>query len=330
MRTHGERTAEVRRRLLERITDGSLGPGSRFLSNRAIADRFGVSYQTADALVRGLCEEGWLVRRPSSGTYLPGSVVAFRGAALHFPERAKRPGSFGDRLRQGLLRRFAREGIETVSGEGLSEEDGAAWFPLMLDRPDMLALCVAARGRGLVLNDRPPSGLDSVLLDSVSVDDFSGGVCAGQIVARELGPVHPCCVVGGPFGDRRGEDRRRGFQSVVPGRFVRAGWFAEDGYRVADEVLSPSPQSVFCANDRLAEGLLRRVGELGRKPPLIVGFDDAPVAASLDLTTIAIPWAELADTAVAVVRSRLADARTAAIHHVVAPRPIFRRSSRCP
>jgi DNA-binding GntR family transcriptional regulator len=59
--------------LLAGIQSASSHPGRKFMSNRAIARRYKISYQTADLLVRELAGEGLLDRRPASGTYITGA-----------------------------------------------------------------------------------------------------------------------------------------------------------------------------------------------------------------------------------------------------------------
>ena len=66
-------------------------------------------------------------------------------------------------------------------------------------------------------------------------------------------------------------------------------WFYEDGLKAALPLLAKKPEVVFCANDRLAQALLDAVGKSGGSIPKIIGFDDAPVAEQLNLTTIAMP-----------------------------------------
>src|SRR5690606_31690307 len=97
-RPRSEKVKQVKARLVARIHDGLHRPGDRFMSNRAIAEQFQISYQTADRLVRELCDEGLLVRRAQSGTYLPGERATRVGAQLVFHRRARRMGSFGARL----------------------------------------------------------------------------------------------------------------------------------------------------------------------------------------------------------------------------------------
>jgi DNA-binding LacI/PurR family transcriptional regulator len=104
------------------------------------------------------------------------------------------------------------------------------------------------------------------------------------------------------------------------------GWFVEHGLAHANEVLSRRPDGVFCCNDRLAEALIRSLPPLEAvSRPMIIGFDDAPIAAALQLNTIAIPWDELVSAAVKMIKTRLSGDRSAAIHQVVAPQPVRRQ-----
>jgi DNA-binding LacI/PurR family transcriptional regulator len=68
----------------------------------------------------------------------------------------------------------------------------------------------------------------------------------------------------------------------------------EDGAAGAATVLAtkPRPTALLCLSDRLAAGALRVAGQLGLRVPddvSIAGFDDAPPAADLGLTTIRQP-----------------------------------------
>src|SRR5205823_3700733 len=87
-------------------------PGDRFLSNRAVAEQFDLSYQTADRLIRELVNEGLLQRRAASGTYVPGQRVEIQGVQLIFHRRAKRKASFGARLLRELTERLGRERVD--------------------------------------------------------------------------------------------------------------------------------------------------------------------------------------------------------------------------
>ncbi|MBV8915926.1 MAG: LacI family DNA-binding transcriptional regulator [Acetobacteraceae bacterium] len=56
--------------------------------------------------------------------------------------------------------------------------------------------------------------------------------------------------------------------------------------------MTPRPTALLCLSDRLAEGALRAAARLGLRVPedlSVTGFDDAPSAAALGLTTISQP-----------------------------------------
>jgi DNA-binding LacI/PurR family transcriptional regulator len=68
-------------------------------------------------------------------------------------------------------------------------------------------------------------------------------------------------------------------------------------------------------------------GKKGRSAGLrVIGFDDAPVAEQLDLTTISIPWDELAKNVVEVAQKRISGDTSTAITRILAPRPVMRGS----
>ncbi|MFA7235649.1 MAG: GntR family transcriptional regulator, partial [Phycisphaeraceae bacterium] len=89
-RPRSEHVAVVKQKLAARLNDGLHRPGSRFMSNRAIAEQFGVSYQTAHRLACELEAEGLLERRPFAGTFVAGRRRGYRGVHLIFNARAGR------------------------------------------------------------------------------------------------------------------------------------------------------------------------------------------------------------------------------------------------
>jgi LacI family transcriptional regulator len=165
------------------------------------------------------------------------------------------------------------------------------------------------RGTPVVLLDRPGSAGQC----SVAVDDRRGGEIAVSHLL-ELGHRR-IALVNGPVAIRQCADRRRGAlraveragldpaavlaEVTVPAMNARAGAAA------ADELLSvgPSgaagrPTAVFCTNDMLALGLLRRLGQAGVAVPgdlAVVGYDDIEFAAdaAVPLTSVRQPKYQL-------------------------------------
>ena len=310
------------------LREGMYRPGDRFLSARELASIYEVSYETAHVLLDELCGEGLVERRAASGTYIPGGLTILDGVQLLFSSRAQRPQSFGARLLADLTRRLDRERIRyEVTWAGPRSHVAGERFPVLWEAGVALQNCLKNRRAALLLNDRPPPGLDAGNLDSVSIDDYWGGVCAAQLLLRGLDAQARIAVLTGPESDSRSCQRRDGFRSLArAARVVSAGsWFYEDGLRVAGEAMRLGRDGLFCANDRLAEAVLAHCQEQNVACPRLVGFDDAPIAAALNLTTIAIPWEEMIAEAVETIRRRLAGDVSAARQRIVTPRPVLRR-----
>jgi DNA-binding Lrp family transcriptional regulator len=316
---------EVKARLVQRLREGFYRPGDRFLSNRAVSAKFNISYQTAHRLIAELESDGLLERRAASGSYVPGERTAYAGVQIVFHPRAKRPGSFGERLLKELL---ARLGAERIAARVSWSERGIALaaneFPIIWESSDALRACVKQQRAALLLNERPPPGLDAVHIDSISEDDFSGGVCAAQLLQRNTHGTS-YAVLAGPEDDERSNRRAAGFQSLLRASVYHAqSWFFEDGLRIAGSVVARGKSGIFCCNDRLAEAVIEWCRAHERPRPPIVGFDDAPIAEQLQLTTIAIPWVELVQAAAATVRKRLGGDASTATHQILMPRPVLR------
>lgn len=325
-RQRSNRVDEIKSKVRTRLREGLYRPGDRFLSTRDLATHFGVSYQTAHVLMDELCTEGLLERRAASGTFIPGGPLRPIGAALCFSPRAQRPNSFGARLLDGLTRRLDRDGVPWRLHD-LDAPLPPDRHPVLWEAPELPARCAEARRSILLLNDRPPPGLQAAFIDSISIDDFSGGVSAGQLLRLREGEGDAYAVLTGPADDARSQARRDGYLSVVPHAAVveAQSWFLEDGLKAAGEAARLGRDGLFCCNDRLAEAVILHCRERGLPRPPLVGFDDAPVAEQLDLTTIAIPWEELIADAVEILKRRLAGDATASRQLIVTPRPVIRR-----
>ncbi len=321
---------EAKERIIGRLREGFHRPGQRFLSNRAVAQTHGLSYQTAHRLMTELQAEGWLVRAPGSGSYVPGPAHELRGVALVFHARAKRQGSFGAQLLSVV--REALRGVAIDCTVALAETTSplppADQLPVFWESPELAAALGPLQRFAVLLNDRPPPGLGATVVDSFSVDDYSGGAAAAQILTARSGRRRRFAVLAGPAKDVRSGERVRGFLDHAPKcEVVSAGpWFAEEAGPAARRVARGGFDAVFCCNDRLAAALLAAGTELGLPRPAVVGFDDAPVSESLDLTTIAIPWERFAEGIIEVARRRLAGDTTSASQRIFAPHPVMRRS----
>jgi DNA-binding LacI/PurR family transcriptional regulator len=179
----------------------------------------------------------------------------------------------------------------------------------------------------LILNDRPAPGLRSSYLDSISADDYSGGAMAAELLLDRGFKPRQMALLGGPQRDRRSQSRILGFLSVVRKVSVTyaESWYYEEGCRMASRVLREKPAGVFCANDRLAAAVQDVARErLGEKAPDLVGYDNAPIALVRGLTTIGIPWEEMALGAAAIACARIKGDTSPARAQIFAPRPVLR------
>lgn len=328
-RPRSARVAQVKAALVARLQDGLVRPGERFLSTRAVAQRFGVSYETAHRLLGELTQEGRLCRRAASGSYVPGKPEILRGVQFVFHERAKRNDSFGAHL-LGLLRTALRQsGIATVQSWASAASVPrlrADHYPIAWECRTAVQEAARARKFALCLNDNPPPGLSGGFVDAITTDDFSGGACAAELLKARTGTTTGLTAIAGPAADLRSQKRIAGFLSHAENARVEwaESWYVEAGRPCAATALTLSPAGIFACNDRLAQAVIEVCREQGRNPPHLVGFDDAPVAERLGLTTVGIPWSALIEQAVELITRRLEGTRAPAKLVCLSHEPVLR------
>ncbi len=108
------------------------------------------------------------------------------------------------------------------------------------------------------------------------------------------------------------------------------------GYQLAAQLMAGDapPDAIVTCNDNVAVGAYRAIRELGLRIPddvAVASFNDISVAQFLDppLSTVHLPAEEIGETAVELLRERIAG-RTLAKHITIANRIIWRRSTRAP
>jgi DNA-binding transcriptional regulator YhcF (GntR family) len=328
-RPRSSHVLDVKAALTARLRSDFAHPGGRFLSTRAVAQRFAVSYQTAHRLLVELQEEGLLRREAASGSYVPGKRSALRGVQLIFHPRAKRKGSFGAHLLEQLESALRGQGIEFVRSwpdEGAAPRRRAEYYPVAWECRAAVQEAANERVFALSLNDRPPAGLGGTYVDAVTTDDFSGGACAAELLKERTGRAGGFAVLAGPADDVRSVQRLAGFRAHADVSLAVSAesWFVEAGLKKAAQILATKPAGIFAANDRLAEAVITFCGERGVTRPPLVGFDNAPVAERLRLTTIGIPWATMVTQAVHLIAERLEGSTASARLISLAHEPVVR------
>jgi DNA-binding LacI/PurR family transcriptional regulator len=191
----------------------------------------------------------------------------------------------------------------------------------------MKTLCEQGR-YGLFVGGIPPFAFRSDRIDAVALDNQYGGVCAARVLRDSLGPRKRLAVFASRKGDIQNDLRVGGFLFREPhARVVDAGgWLTEHGRKAAPELLRLGTDGVFCCNDSLAAALLEHCRRHRLVPPRVVGFDDAPVAEEMNLTTIATPWKGMARLVAEITSRRLAGDTGPAACHILSVRPVFRLS----
>ncbi|MDZ8275012.1 LacI family DNA-binding transcriptional regulator [Microbacterium aquimaris] len=139
----------------------------------------------------------------------------------------------------------------------------------------------------------------------------------------------------GPAGSFAAAERERGWRAALVASGlevvepVRGAWTSTTGYRAAAEI-DDEATAVFCANDQMALGILRGLGERGVDVPgrvSVVGFDDVADARDYrpPLTTVRQDFDALGEAAVAA----LADG-AGGVAAVIPTRLIERKSTASP
>ncbi len=164
------------------------------------------------------------------------------------------------------------------------------------------------RGIPFVLLDSPALELESCW---VAVDDVRGGYLAiSCLIERGHRRI---ALLNGPEEIRQCADRLAGARSAMeeagldPDQLVVLSLglqTAQEGDKVAERLLDiePRPTAVFCVNDLVALGVLRRLRQAGVEVPgdmAVVGYDDIDVASIVkpELTSIRQPKYELGKVA---------------------------------
>jgi len=326
-RSRSDKVAVLKAKLIARLSDGFHRPGDRFFSNRDVASGHGVSYQTAHRVISELEAEGYLKRRAASGTYIAGKPNRLTRVKLCFNRRAALAGTFGSHLLQCLKRELLKAGIHPkVHWADTPVASSPEVLPVLWEAPKMVRQFLGTRHYALLLNDRPPSGLEGAFMDAVATDDFSAGVCAAQVLMARNSKGRKFSVIAGPPDDNRSNDRVAGFLSRLPRarKFAADDWFGRRVPEIFHQALRAGQDGVFCVNDHIAAVFLEHCQNESITPPPVVGHDNTPNAERLHLTTIGIPWDEIAAVALELIQSRLNGYSGVARQVILAQRPVFR------
>jgi len=141
-------------------------------------------------------------------------------------------------------------------------------------------------------------------IPSVVIDDVDG---AHSLVEYLLHLGHRRIgVITGKDGSAHAAKRLIGYQSALfqnqilydPELILPGDWTADSGYKQTETLLNMGVTAIFCMNDHMAEGAVRKAREKGLSVPedvSIVGYDDREWANMMTpaLTTVQLPLHEI-------------------------------------
>lgn len=353
--------AHIVRQLRDEL--GRMGPGARFASENQLAVRFGVSRPTAARALRELHDAGLVERRVGSGTFVlapSGTASAAAPVTIGLILAGLGATEVWDPIARHITTAASALGVSVVVGPEHSPRDevsavtaqadwmlergisGVLFAPLenVVDRErENLAICSRFRSAGIpvVLLDRDvvefPGRSDN---DVVGMDDVRAGAMVGDhLIDRGLRraiflshPNHPATTDLRSAGCRWALARGG---ATVPNTWHVSGDPTDHDW-VAAMLAEHSPRVVVCANDRTAALLIQTLARLGRRVPqdlAVVGFDDVVYSRLLPvaLTTVAQPFAQIAEVAVNRLLQRIEQPAMPATELLLAAQLVIRDST---
>ncbi len=299
-RTRSNRIHTIKKELIERLNFGFCRPGSRFMSNRELSIRLGVSYQTAHRLISELTDEGWLHRIPSSGTYVARSPLPDGVALVFHPNTLKN--NFGGILLEKLKNRFDHEQIsyELVQGVSFDQYMGGK-YNIVWGREYDLRKLYSHLNYSLMIDATPEDGLNAVFTDCISVDHKAAGRHCAQILNKRY-RARKILVLAGQRNNGQYIHQLEGFRQVYPNFHVlyQADWSYEAAMASLNDLQSRKFDAAFTVTDSAARALRAK---LGNAVP-VVTYGDSDVMETLKLDGMCIPWDKIVDETVRLYKLR--------------------------
>ncbi|MCP5537959.1 MAG: GntR family transcriptional regulator [Akkermansiaceae bacterium] len=356
------RYAEIAHALREEIVKGRYGNDGRMPSEAQLVKRYKVSRPTVAKALKVLCDEGMVVRRAGSGSYVKeGTKVNIRSTlmALLIPDLGNTEifqvigGEISSLARMhdyGLVwggsepevSTNGQHQIESLCKQFIERNVAGVFFaPYEIvegsERVNhSVAMMLRDAGIPVVLLDRDftsfPMRSD---FDLVGIDNFAAGYMLAEHLFKLgctsihfLTRPHSAPTVEARIAGVREAYARH--QIETPKNWIRIGMI-EDKKFIRDISGLTRPDAFICANDHTAAHLMCELQRINIRVPQdvrVVGFDDVKLASlvSPPLTTIHQPCRELAQTAFRAMVDRLGDVTLPSRKQVLAPRLVIRES----
>jgi len=202
---------------------------------------------------------------------------------------------------------------------------------------DPLPAAVARRGVPVVVGGRPPRGTQ---VSYVDIDNVEGARSAVEhLIATGRRSI---ATIAGPQDMSPGEDRLTGYhqalESAGTARDAKleadSDFTQQGGSEATRRILAARPDvdAIFAASDPMAAGAFQVLRAAGRRIPddvAVVGFDDSPIAETLDppLTSVRQPIEEMGREMVRLLVEQLAEPGSVPRTVILATQLVRRRSS---
>jgi DNA-binding LacI/PurR family transcriptional regulator len=157
-------------------------------------------------------------------------------------------------------------------------------------------------------------------LNWIDMGNFAGGALVGELFA-DCGATQ-IALINGPETHVDAIERERGFRHALEAAGLQAAWVRYSdytilgGYAAMEGLMRDAlPDAVFCANDYMAAGALRRLHEGGVGVPdevTVVGYDNSDICLGLypTLTSVNNRFLELGQALASGLLDLLSGART--------------------
>jgi len=353
---------EISSTLLAEILAGKYGTSGRLQSEAQLVRRFGVSRPTVARALRDLQDQGLVMRRAGSGTFVrsrtPAATPARQLALLI-------PGFRSTEIFElicGELASLARAHDYSLiwGGAGpadttsdLSHQHALELVSQLLERQVMGVFFAPFEGQSessnqVIVQRFREAGIPLVLLDRdlgpfptrcdhdvIGIDNFTAGFVLAQHLI-ELG-CKKVVFMARPYSAATVDARIAGVREALVRHDIPLlpDWLRigdpEDAKWVRSWSTGKRPDAVVCANDLTAAQLLRTLEKNGVDVPQqlrVVGFDDAKYATlvSVPLTTIHQPCKDIATTAFQALIERIREPTLPPRSMLLTPRLVVRES----
>lgn len=333
----------VKEDILRKITSASMSAHEKLPSESAIAKEYGVSKMVGKMALNALEEEGYIYRKPRSGSY----------KSERDPLSEKLDGGFAHGARKrfvgvimpqfdpycteivaGLERYFLLAGYNIVlrlsRASSQLEEDALIELSALDCVAGIILFPTSRRFCGdqllrMQLNRYPIVLIDTFFrelsLDSVSHDHYKGAFDMTNYLI-DMGHENICFLTSAPSEAYSRQERVRGFQDAILSRDMKydkrmvyeleVEETAEQYRNFVDRIAGDNTTCVFCGNDYIAKELLNQALSRGIRVPenlSIAGYTDNAFLSfmSIGLTTVRQPVNRFCKEAAALLMRRIED-----------------------